>query len=57
VTQISFTDRWLRNLRPDGTPSEFTDASCPNLRLRVGKRSKTFSVMIGVAKSRRRVML
>ncbi|MGD9799633.1 MAG: integrase arm-type DNA-binding domain-containing protein [Parvularculaceae bacterium] len=57
MAQINFTDRWLRNVAPKGPQSEFIDASCPNLRVRVGKRSKTFSVMIGDAGSRRRVTL
>ena len=57
MTQINFTDRWLRNVSAPGTQAEFSDVACPNLRLRVGKRTKTFSVMIGPAGSRRRVTL
>lgn len=57
MAQINFTDRWLRNVSASGAQAEFSDVACPNLRLRVGKRTKTFSVMIGPAGSRRRVTL
>lgn len=56
MSRINFTDRWLSTVRSNGQ-DEYIDASCPNLRVRVGKRTRTFSVMIGDAKSRRRVML
>lgn len=57
MAQINFTDRWLRNVSASAAQAEFSDVACPNLRLRVGKRTKTFSVMIGPAGSRRRVTL
>jgi integrase len=56
MPQVTFSDRWLQTLKADAA-AEFSDSVCPNLRLRVGRRSKTFSVMIGPAASRRRVML
>lgn len=56
MSRINFTDRWLSAVKSSGQ-DEYIDASCPNLRVRVGKRTKTFSVMIGDANSRRRVML
>lgn len=48
MTQVTFSDRWLQSLKADAV-AEFSDSVCPNLRLRVGRRSKTFSVMIGPA--------
>jgi len=57
MAQINFTDRWLRTVTTRSAQAEFSDVACPNLRLRVGKRTKTFSVMIGPAGSRRRVTL
>lgn len=53
---INLSDRWLQNISSEAQ-AEYTDAVCPNLRVRVGKRSKTFSVMIGAANQRRRIML
>lgn len=51
----SFTDRWLKTVGPFDATKEFADGACPNLRLRVGKHKKSFSVMIGSASSRRRI--
>lgn len=51
----SFTDRWLKTVGPFDTTKEFADSACPNLRVRVGKNKKSFSVMIGSASSRRRI--
>jgi len=56
MPQVTFSDRWLQSLKAD-VAAEFSDSVCPNLRLRVGRRSKTFSVMIGPADARRRVTL
>jgi integrase len=56
MPQVTFSDRWLQSLKADAA-AEFSDSVCPNLRLRVGRRSKTFSVMIGPAGARRRVTL
>ena len=56
MPQVTFSDRWLQSLKASSS-TEYSDSVCPNLRLRVGRRSKTFSVMIGPAGSRRRVML
>lgn len=53
----AFTDRWLKAIGPFKTTQEFTDAACPNLRMRVGRNRKTFSVMIGSSVHRRRVSL
>lgn len=57
MPKIAFTDRWLRNLKPKTRQDEFTDATCPNLRLRVTRNAKSFSVMVGDPGSRRRVTL
>ena len=56
MPQVTFSDRWLQSLKADAA-AEFSDSVCPNLRLRAGRRSKTFSVMIGPAGARRRVTL
>jgi hypothetical protein len=45
MSQMTFSDRWLQSLKGDAA-AWFSDSVCPNLRLRVGRRSKTFSVMI-----------
>ena len=36
---------------------EFVDAACPNLWVRVGKRRKSFSVLIGSSANRRRIAI
>lgn len=53
----SFSDRWLASVGPFAATREFVDGACPNLRVRIGKRRKSFSVMIGSAASRRRISL
>lgn len=53
---INLSDRWLQAAAAKDR-AEYTDAVCPNLRIRIGKKSKTFSVMIGPATHRRRIML
>lgn len=53
---INLSDRWLQAATAKDR-AEYTDAACPNLRVRIGKKSKTFSVMIGPAEHRRRIML
>lgn len=53
----SFSDRWLASVGPFAQTREFVDGACPNLRVRIGKRRKSFSVMIGSAASRRRISL
>ncbi len=53
----AFTDRWLRSLGPFDSTHEFVDRGCPNLWVRVGKRRKSFSVLIGPATHRRRVSI
>ena len=57
MTKLAFTDRWLRTVRCLKGNDEYIDATCPNLRLRVGRLSKSFSVMIGSTGNRRRVTL
>lgn len=56
MPQINLSDRWLQSASA-ADRAEYTDAVCPNLRVRIGKKSKTFSVMIGPAEHRRRIML
>lgn len=51
----SFTDRWLKTAGPFDATKEFADSACSNLRVRIGKNKKSFSVMIGSANSRRRI--
>jgi len=51
----AFTDRWLKTAGPFKGTQEFIDNACPNLRVRIGKRKKSFSVMIGSAANRRRI--
>ncbi|MDX2029352.1 MAG: integrase family protein [Blastocatellia bacterium] len=53
---INLSDRWLQSATASER-AEYTDAACPNLRVRIGKRSKIFSVMIGAGAVRRRVAL
>ena len=53
----TFSDRWLKNLGPFEKTTEFVDAACPNLWVRVGKHRKTFSVLIGPASGRRRISI
>lgn len=53
----SFTDRWLKSAGPYSPTREFGDSACPNLRVRIGKRRKTFSVMIGPSDNRRRIAI
>ncbi len=53
----SFTDRWLRTAGPYNDTKEFIDRACPNFRIRIGKRKKSFSVMIGSADHRRRIAI
>ncbi|MEM1395828.1 MAG: Arm DNA-binding domain-containing protein [Pseudomonadota bacterium] len=51
----AFTDRWLKSAGPFDTTMEFVDEACPNLWVRIGKRRKSFSVLIGPASRRRRL--
>jgi integrase len=53
----AFTDRWLKTTGPFKGTKEFIDNACPNLRVRIGKRKKSFSVMIGSAANRRRIAI
>ena len=55
MAQRTFTDRWLRSVGPFDKTTEFVDLACPNLWVRIGKRRKTFSVLIGPASGRRRI--
>ncbi|MEM6625092.1 MAG: integrase family protein [Pseudomonadota bacterium] len=57
MPKLAFSDRWIANVRSASGTTEYVDAACPNLRLRVGARTKTFSVMVGDAASRRRLRL
>lgn len=34
----AFNDRWLKSVKPGGATDEYTDAGCPCLTVRVGKR-------------------
>jgi hypothetical protein len=51
----AFTDRWLKTAGPFDKTREFVDQACPNLWVRIGKRRKSFSVLIGPASHRRRI--
>lgn len=57
VAQRTFTDRWLRTAGPFDKTTEFVDLGCPNLWVRIGKRRKTFSVLIGPSSGRKRISI
>ena len=57
MAQRTFTDRWLRSAGPFDKTQEFVDLACPNLWVRIGKRRKTFSVLIGPSSGRRRISI
>ena len=51
------TDRWLQSLKPSKERNEFTDSICPGLRLRIGKRSMTWSALVRGPNGRKRIAL
>lgn len=53
----AFNDRWLKSVKPSDATDEYTDAGCPCLTVRVGKRSKSFNVMVGPKGARRRIRI
>lgn len=45
---IRITDRWLRALKPSQNRLEFADSICPGLRIRIGKRAISWSVLVRI---------
>lgn len=54
---IRITDRWLRALKPSQNRLEFADSICPGLRIRIGKRAISWSVLVRIGSARRRIGL
>lgn len=54
---LSFTDKWLKSLKPGADREEYADLLSPGLRLRVGARSMTWSVLTRQNGKRHRVTL
>jgi integrase len=54
---LRFTDRWLRNLKAGHARAEYADAIFPGLRVRVGARSITWSLMVRHNGARKRITL
>lgn len=51
------TERWLNALKPASTRQEFADSLSPGLRLRVGARKMTWSLLVRSAEGRTRIAL
>jgi integrase len=54
---MHLTDLAIQRLRVDAGQKDFTDDDIPGLTLRVGKRAKTFMLLVGSGESRERIKL